>query len=214
MWIYEHFPVLRRHNRCVGLDDGEIRAALYFAKDTGTQLASDLVTLRETIDDLQQSDVTWDCFKDKRQMYPFQQCALYNGPIICFETEKLYLPQRFLRQFGYVQPIPSTPFTLIKKKFKSSPRGFKATYNYAGEFGWTEWRNHLLSDSLTSKNAIHPWECDDTYMEWYKKESHPLVANPTKRVTEPFNPNDHKSVLIRIVSINCMTLFTLRSLCR
>lgn len=201
VWIYEHFPVLRRHNRVIGIPEGEIRAAFYFAKNKSSQLASDLVTVRERIDDLKCNEIIWDCFRDKRDVYPFHECSLYNGPVICFETEELYLPQRFLRQFGIVQPIPTNPFTLNKKKYKSSSKSFKAAYFNVGDFIWAEWANHMLNESITSKEVVNPWDCEDNYIQWYQQASHPIVANPSRRITEPANETGEKSLPIRVVSL-------------
>ena len=128
-----------------------MRASFYFPIDQAQKLASDLINLREKIDDLTQCDVVWDCYQSKRGIYKLERCSLYNGPIVCFETVELYLPQRALRQFGYFQPIPKNTFSLDKKKFKSSIKSFKATYSNVQDFSWIEWRNHLLNESLISQ---------------------------------------------------------------
>lgn len=190
--------MLRRHNRCVGAVAGDVRASFYFAMDQAQNLASDLVTMRERMDDLKQCDVVWDCYQGKRGIYKFEQCALYNGPLVCLETVELYLPQRALRQLGYFQPIPTTTFSLDKKRFKSSTTSFKATYSNVQEFGWTEWRNHLLNQSLISQKVVRPWDCAETYIQWYNTASHPFVANPKKRITEPITETDSSGLPLHI----------------
>lgn len=183
-----------------------MRAAFYFAMEQGSNLNDELVSIRERIDDLQSCDIVWDPYKDKRDAYIFQQCALFNGPIVCFETAELYLPQRTLRQFGYVQPIPTTSFTLDKKRSKSSTRSFKAIYHNVGDLGWSEWNNHLLHESLTSQVAVNPSDCVESYSQWYRIASHPIVTNPSKRITTPVADIESKSLLVRIVSL-CHIMF-------
>lgn len=177
-----------------------MRASFYFAIDQAKNLSSDLINLREKIDDLTQCDVVWDCYQGKRGIYKLERCSFYNGPIVCFESVELYLPQRALRQFGYFQPIPSTTFFVNSKKFKLSTTFYKATYSNIQDRSWEEWSNHLLNERLLSTKAVRPWDCADTYMEWYRSASHPLVANPKKRLTERRNERDATELLRRIVS--------------
>lgn len=198
---------MRRHNRCISAIVGEPRSSFYFAMEPSTNLVYDLVSLRERIDDLRVVDVVWDSLRDVRGQYPFQRCAFYNGPIVCFEIVELYLPQRFLRQLGFVQPIPTTPFAIEPKKLKSSVKSYKAAYSNLGDFSWSEWRNHLLHENLTTNHVGEPWDCDSNYMEWYKSVSHPFVANPNSRITEPIQSSEHNSLVKRMVSLYVITTF-------
>ncbi|MCI63391.1 serine/threonine-protein phosphatase 7 long form-like protein, partial [Trifolium medium] len=47
-----------------------------------------------------------DSLREHRDVSPFQDIALYSGWIRCRPIKVRYLPERVLRQFGYVQTIP------------------------------------------------------------------------------------------------------------
>jgi hypothetical protein len=74
-------------------------------------------SIRKTLDRLLPHDMDWACYEDRRQICPLQPISLYFGQIRCGPINVWYLPERVLRQFGYVQTIPSlhiTPLVLAR----------------------------------------------------------------------------------------------------
>src|SRR3954463_10451402 len=63
------------------------------------------------LDRTMHDDVTWRSFADYAQIVPFDDIALYSGWLACGTTIMAqYLPERCMRQFGFVQRIPRSPF--------------------------------------------------------------------------------------------------------
>ncbi|MCI54621.1 putative IMP dehydrogenase/GMP reductase, partial [Trifolium medium] len=54
-------------------------------------------------------DVDWACYEEHQHICPLQPINLYSGWIKCGPMKVQYLPERVLRQFGYVQTIPRLP---------------------------------------------------------------------------------------------------------
>jgi hypothetical protein len=52
------------------------------------------------------SCITWRPYEDYRDIIPFANVALYFGWIRSGPIKMRYLPERVLRQFGFVQSIP------------------------------------------------------------------------------------------------------------
>lgn len=162
-WIHEYFPTLgnRAENRvcCDKPETGAARAMRWKYKQ-GTLKVDQI---RRLIDDLTPADVIWRPFESHRQVIPFDDVCLYNGCLRWCDIVVPYLPERCLRQFGYVQYVPPPP---------PDPHTFNVD---------AEWINYHSSVCRVIEGALsvtYPFEVTETYMEWYYNVSHPRLICP------------------------------------
>ncbi|XP_026424036.1 protein MAIN-LIKE 1-like isoform X1 [Papaver somniferum] len=175
VWVYDHFPILERHDIKSGYEKCDPRAALYVAKQPERNLDLELVELREKLDDLTVDEVTWDPYKLMRDG-SVPQIAHYIGPLKCFEVVEWHNPNRVLRQFGAIQDEPSDVF-LDKNKTVSKPRSFRSYYPCLDGHNCSVWDKSSISEHILQSRVINPWDCKDGYMDWFSKVSHTRVAN-------------------------------------
>ncbi|XP_057528930.1 protein MAINTENANCE OF MERISTEMS-like [Amaranthus tricolor] len=113
-WIYEYFPAFRPHPR---RDDvpNTTRAEMWTPKKVGRELDR-LISFRKVLDSMTETQVEW-------TPYNCGAAALLNehprttviGGITCFDVVEVYLPERALRQIGFVQCIPPAPMRPAKR---------------------------------------------------------------------------------------------------
>ncbi|PNY03588.1 serine/threonine-protein phosphatase-like protein [Trifolium pratense] len=105
-WIHEYFPSLgRRAASGLNCDEpGFPRAMRWIYKQGKTKLPE----YRPIMDALTPDDVIWRQFETHRGSIPFDPITLYSGYLRgC--TVVPYLPERCIRQFGYVHYVPPPP---------------------------------------------------------------------------------------------------------
>src|SRR4051812_23280879 len=79
-------------------------------------------------------DVTWRPFADYAQVVPFDGVAIYSGWLACGTGIMVrYLLERCMRQFGFVQIIPRSPF-------EAAPDTVTRVQLTAI---WEEWQHHV-----------------------------------------------------------------------
>ncbi|CAI0446283.1 unnamed protein product [Linum tenue] len=57
--------------------------------------------------------------------------SLYSGVIRCMSVEDMYNPSRCMRQFGYVQTIPSDPLHLVDVCQAANVELYSLSYGHA-----------------------------------------------------------------------------------
>ncbi|GAU35365.1 hypothetical protein TSUD_57140 [Trifolium subterraneum] len=105
-WIHEYFPTLGRRGESIHRCDdmGYPRAMRWVYKQGKTKLPA----YRPIMDALTPSDVIWRPFEGHRGSIPSDLITCFSG-YLCGCTVVPYLPERCLRQFGFVQYIPPPP---------------------------------------------------------------------------------------------------------
>ena len=119
-----------------------------------------LKLVRESLDALRDDEVRWTPYAGSRQHHPLSQRALYSGCIRHYDRVYRYLPERVLRQFGYVQTVPRDPPRL-------SPVD-------QVDDAWLHWEAHIL-DLMTL--VLADGQCAPDYMEWFLRVSHPYLSH-------------------------------------
>lgn len=103
--------------------------------------------------------------------------SFYHGCIRALDVVEPYHPDRVLRQFGYVQTIPSNPIVPSRAIRGAKPGQYRLLWGTLGSM-FATWDNHILSVSRRGQKADPSWECDTSYMNWFMSVSHPKVRNP------------------------------------
>ncbi|KAI5661936.1 hypothetical protein M9H77_21259 [Catharanthus roseus] len=78
------------------------------------------------------------------------------------------MPDRVVRQFGWVQCISAHPIRPQEHRRPTNNRAF-----------WLEAPSHLTS-TWTNIPTISPSRCTDDYMPWFLPRTHPRIQNPDR----------------------------------
>jgi len=70
---------------------------------------SQLVDVRAQLDRLTMSDVIWCPYSTHRVSRPLEPISFFRGFLRYGHTIQMHLPDRVLRQYGYMQTIPPPP---------------------------------------------------------------------------------------------------------
>lgn len=164
--IHDHFPFVLR----------------WKGKQSGPTTNRDVVFYRKALDSLKPSDVEWLPYKymDSTVIPEDIKSTLILGRsktmLICFDKAERHLPDRCLRQYGMLQPIPEDVMRWVRKS-----RGVDGGVDLAGkmEVELNEW----------SDRGLHIVDGDDgvdesEYMHWYLNITRRVVGRPISLSTE------------------------------
>ncbi|GAU28342.1 hypothetical protein TSUD_256700 [Trifolium subterraneum] len=161
-WIHEYFPSLgRRAESGLNCDESGFPRAMRWIYKQGKMK---LPNYRPVMDALTSSDVIWCPFDSHRGSIPFDLVTCYSGYLRgC--TVVRYLPERCLRQFGFIQYIPPPP-----------PPQAPAFVDIDTE--WVD--NHVSVDRIlqSTRPSTYAAEATPDYLAWYCLVSHPRVCRP------------------------------------
>ncbi|XP_058768762.1 uncharacterized protein LOC131642513 [Vicia villosa] len=156
-WIYEHFPHICEQNtqHCAAADPCARRCKARQTHPRG------VIEYRRRLDAQPLDDVIWTSYTGHHNHLPFDVSYLYSAYVKWESHMARHLPERCLRQYGYIQgiprPVPETPAGGIDQWFQS----------------------HILSSPReiieTSVAVQQPRQCQDGYLEWFLSVSHPRV---------------------------------------
>ncbi|XP_021846877.1 serine/threonine-protein phosphatase 7 long form homolog isoform X2 [Spinacia oleracea] len=145
--------------------------------DVQTYTAKLLTTLqghRWRLDSMKAKEVIWMPYGlDVVENYPL---TLYHGCIRHCCIIEPYMPDRVLRQFGFVQTPPMTPI------FPSNE--YKPAHSYPVEYPeaimcfWNDPTSHCLSQKRIGDFVQNPWDFSADYRQWFLQRTHPKVQNP------------------------------------
>ncbi|KAK8971729.1 hypothetical protein V6N11_081431 [Hibiscus sabdariffa] len=164
--IHDHFPFVLR----------------WKGKQIGPTTNRDVVFYRKALDSLEPCDVEWLPYKYMDGLVIPEEIrnSLVLGRsktmLICFDKAERHLPNRVLRQFSMLQPIPEGVPQWVRKS-----RGVDGGVDLSGkmESELNEWANR----------ALHIVEGDDDadeneYMGWYFRITRKIVGRPVSLSSE------------------------------
>ncbi|XP_012827725.1 PREDICTED: uncharacterized protein LOC105949006 [Erythranthe guttata] len=143
-WIYEYFPRFQPPEESERYLEFQPRCKRWNAPPK----AGTLEHIRGLLDNMTADDVEW--LPYGRDIHESIPRTLYHGTIQYMWVVEPYMPDRCVRQFGWVQDIPRS----LIPSMKPCSRGPKG-----GRHG-------------------NGWEVDEHYMEWYTDRTHPKINNP------------------------------------
>ncbi|KAL2900814.1 Serine/threonine-protein phosphatase 7 long form-like protein [Bienertia sinuspersici] len=137
--------------------------------DTSTpKLMSSLKAHQWRLDNMKVEKVIWLPYgSNVADNFPL---SLYHGCLRYSSTIELYMPDRVLRQFGYVQTPPIAPINPNKE--------YKPAYSYSNDYGegmmsfWDGPSSHCLSEMRLGKMVKDPWDTSSNYMLWFAQHTH------------------------------------------
>jgi hypothetical protein len=120
-------------------------------------------------------DVIWTAFRDHRQYRGFEEISMFSGYIRWDKIIVPYLPERVLRQFGYVQDIPRSPQLITAVRLSVAEVDAR----------WLGYSDYVVHTFNRVRQATFPSECTDKYFEWYRTISHPYIIPPVMKGNRP-----------------------------
>ncbi|XP_065851219.1 protein MAINTENANCE OF MERISTEMS-like [Euphorbia lathyris] len=172
-WIYEYFPCFRPHREAVTVDPDLPRASLW---PSISMEKSDerLRAFRARLDVLTADEVMWMPYgPDAITETPR---TLYSGWIRYRDVIEPYMPGRCLRQLGHVQTIPRPilqpskavrPWTSLKYRVEVPAVMVQGI--------WDSFPQSSVLILSVFTPAHTPSDCEDQYMHWYTRHSHPRL---------------------------------------
>ena len=101
-WIYEHFPTLGRKQLRDTYVETEPCAIRYV---TGCAISA-ITDVRLQLDALTYDGMIWNPYVAHRAARPLLTHGMFSGFLRLGTLVHRHLPERVLRQFGFMQPIP------------------------------------------------------------------------------------------------------------
>lgn len=136
------------------------------------------ITYRSLLDRIQFDDVCWRPYEEHREIQGFEEVFLYSGWIMC-GVRRVYrhLPERVLRQYGYVQTVPRHPTDIVELRPPQIVQAF------------IDFRTHTLKAPDLGEPAVEQtWRMRDGYVLWYTRGS--SQATSSRRHSLPPLPGD------------------------
>jgi len=105
-WFLAHFPKFY----VVDPNPDYVENLLVVARRRLQKGHGEGVTYRSMLDRITFDDVHWRSYEDHREYQAIEEVLWYSGLIMCGDRRVYrHLPERVLRQYGYVQTIPRPP---------------------------------------------------------------------------------------------------------
>ena len=162
-WVFAHFRnlLLRISN-----DDYDPVIAPLVTQWKPTRGLTDPGHYKDAIDSLDHSHVIWRPYERQRHITPFQDICWCSGWIMAGKDRRVrHLPERVLRQYGYVKTIPKPPSDIGRLAVDDVVMAF------------LEFALHVLSqqDRGGPVSDKESWAHSRGYMRWFIRVSHPIV---------------------------------------
>ncbi|XP_057522497.1 protein MAIN-LIKE 2-like [Amaranthus tricolor] len=171
-WIYEYFPAFRPHPR---RDDvpNTTRAEMWTPKKVGRELDR-LISFRKVLDSMTETQVEWTPYNcgAAALLHEHPRTTVIGG-ITCFDVVEVYLPERALRQIGFVQSIPPAPMRPAKA-LRPAHGTYSVTFPSSAAAFVEAWSRFPYSGRLVEqglRRATVPSETEPNYVEWFRRKA-------------------------------------------
>ncbi|XP_040861360.1 protein MAINTENANCE OF MERISTEMS-like [Glycine max] len=166
-WIYEHFPSV---HQCVTDDvyeETSPRASRWLTMKAHMKGITG-ASYRARCDTLTVTNVCWLPYSEHRGVREFKLISSFQGQLRWGPMVVTVQPERVLRQFGYIQSIPSSPVS--------------ASLSYDDiDDRWMHSADHVLA---VGELCVVPGQVSTDYMERFFQISHPFMI-PTQAGDQP-----------------------------
>ncbi|XP_027915206.1 protein MAIN-LIKE 1-like [Vigna unguiculata] len=160
-WIYEHFPTLGRKQVRDTYVETEPRALRYV---TGCAISA-IADVRVQLDGLTYDGMIWNPYVAHRAARQLVTHGMFSGFLRVGTVVQRHLPERVLRQFGFIQPIPRPPSSVPMMDFEAID---------------DRWKKHEQFVVHQVVQAPAPFSCSDGYLQWFRRVSHPYILRGAK----------------------------------
>ncbi|PNX87652.1 serine/threonine-protein phosphatase 7 long form-like protein, partial [Trifolium pratense] len=185
-WIYNYFVDIRG-----SLDTQYEQQYPRATKYDPTKGQSSQMAMRKMMDQLLPHDITWTPYKDHRDVCPFKDITLYSDWIGCGPIKVRYLPERVLRQFGYMETIPRHP--------DSTANILDTVYRI--DQHWLNYTDRVLTYDMLGSRSTIPSDIAPGYMSWYFRISHPYIVCISTSLMQPMPVESDAAMLGILASI-------------
>jgi len=112
------------------------------------------------LDALTYDGMIWNPYVAHRASRPLLTHGMFSGFLRLGTLVHRHLPERVLRQFGFMQPIPRPSSSLPMMDFEAID---------------DRWKKHEQYVVHQVVQAPAPFSCSDGYLQWFRRVSHPYI---------------------------------------
>ena len=125
----------------------------------------------------------------------------FIGGITCFDIVEVYLPDRTVRQVGFVQAIRSPPMRPAKA-VRPAHGTYSVTFASPPVYleAWSRFPYSARLGDQALRRASVPSEADPSYVDWFKVCSHPYVV-PGEGLSAGFGPAESRLEYISFLNL-------------